>query len=129
MAENRKDATRRKWLELLREHRRDFEAPGSEEYWSPSLDCASRDELRSLQDAKLEVLTPFLYENSDFYRRRFDGLGLTPDDIKTVDDLAKWPPLDKKEMVEDLMAHPPWGTYTTHDDAIWEARGWTLFAT
>ena len=71
MDESRKDATRRKWLETLREYRRDFEAPGSQEYWSPSLDCASRDELRSIQDAKLAVLTPFLYENSDFYRRRF----------------------------------------------------------
>ena len=129
MAENKKDATREKWLETMREYRRDYEEPGSAEYWSPSLDCASRDELRSIQDAKLEVLTPFLYENSDFYRRRFERLGLTPGDIRCVDDLAKWPPLDKMEMVEDLMANPPWGTYTTHDDAIWEARGWALFAT
>ncbi|GIT54795.1 MAG: hypothetical protein Ct9H300mP16_19550 [Pseudomonadota bacterium] len=62
-------------------------------------------------------MTPFLYENSKFYRRGFDALGMTPHDIQSVDDLKKWPPVDKKEMVEDLMANPPWGTYTTHDDA------------
>src|SRR5487761_2499846 len=126
---DRAQATRRNWLETLDRHRRDFEQPGSAEYWSPSLDCASRDELRAIQDEKLAALTPFLYENSLFDRRRFDKLGLTPGDIRSVDDLVKWPPVDKKEMSEDLMANPPWGTYTTHDDEVWKERGWTLFPT
>jgi len=75
------------------------------------------------------VSTPFLYENSDFYKRRFDRLGLTPNDVKNVDDLIKWPPVDKLEMAEDLLANPPWGTYTTHSDEIWNDRGWSLFPT
>ncbi|MEE3288715.1 MAG: AMP-binding protein [Pseudomonadota bacterium] len=129
MPQDKKQVTRQSWLELLEAQRINFDAPGSQEFWSPARDCASRDELRALQDAKLKVLTPFLYENSDFYRRRFDALGLTPSDIQSVDDLSQWPPLDKKEMVEDLMANPPWGTYTTHDDALWNERGWSLFAT
>ena len=29
----RKQATRQKWLETLEKHRRDFEQPGSAEYW------------------------------------------------------------------------------------------------
>lgn len=129
MGEDRRAATRRVWLDVLDKYRRDFDGPGSDDYWSPSLDCASRDELRAIQDEKIAAVTPFLYENSAFYRRRFDGLGLTPDDIRTVDDLVKWPPIDKTEMAEDLMANPPWGTYTTHDDEIWNTRGWTLFPT
>jgi phenylacetate-CoA ligase len=126
---DRKESTRRAWLAVLEKYRRDFDEPGSAEYWSPSLDCAPRDELRAIQEEKLAALSPFLYENSRFYRNRFDRLGLTPDDIRTVDDLVKWPPIDKKEMAEDLMANPPWGTYTTHDDAMWAERGWTLFPT
>ena len=129
MSQDRKQATRQRWLELLQSHRADFDAAGSEQFWSPTRDCASRDELRALQNEKLKVLTPFLYENSDFYRHRFDSLRLTPADIQTVDDLLKWPPVDKKEMVEDLMANPPWGTYTTHNDALWNERGWSLFTT
>ena len=125
MSQDKKQLTRQRWLALLESQRIDFDGPGSEEFWSPARDCASRDELRALQDAKLKVLTPFLYENSDFYRRRFDALGLTPNDIQSVDDLSQWPPVDKKEMVEDLMANPPWGTYTTHDDALWNERGWS----
>jgi phenylacetate-CoA ligase len=129
LAEDRKTATRRRWLETLARFRRDEHAPGSDKYWSPSLDGASRDELRAIQDAKLAAAAPFLYENSPFYRRRFERLGLVPNDVSRVDDLAKWPVIDKREMMEDALAHPPWGTYTAHDDALWAERGWMVFGT
>ena len=45
-----------------------------------------------------------------------------------MDDLAKWPVVDKAEMMADVQAHPPFGTYTTHDDALWAERGWLLFS-
>lgn len=128
MAADRRVQTRKKWLETLANYQRDPDAPGSADYWSPSLDCASRDELISIQNAKLAELTPFLYENSDFYRRRFDRLGLAPTDVQTVDDLAKWPVVDKAEMMEDAAAHPPYGTYTTMDEDLWQTRGWMLFS-
>ncbi|MGH7400534.1 MAG: phenylacetate--CoA ligase family protein [Candidatus Rokuibacteriota bacterium] len=128
MRGDRPGRTRAAWLETLATYRRNPDGPGSADYWSPSLDCASRDELRAIQDAKLASLTPFLYENSAFYRRRFDRLGLAPTDIRAVDDLPKWPVVDKTEMMEDLKAAPPFGTYTTHDDALWAARGWMMFS-
>lgn len=128
MNDDRAATTRARWLETLATYRRDPDRPGSADYWSPSLDCASRDELRAIQDAKLAALTPFLYENSAFYRRRFDRLGLLPTDLRTVDDLPKWPVVDKTEMMEDLATAPPFGTYTTHDDALWAARGWMMFS-
>jgi phenylacetate-CoA ligase len=128
MSADRAERTRAAWLDTLARYRRDPDAPASADYWSPSLDYASRDELRAIQDAKLAVLTPFLYENSVFYRRRFDRLGLTPTDIRTVDDLPKWPVVDKAEMMADVTAAPPFGTYTTHDDALWGRRGWMMFS-
>jgi len=128
MSADRAARTRKYWLETLARYKRDPDGPRSADHWSPSLDCASRDELRSIQDAKLAALTPFLYENSAFYRRRFDRLGLLPTDLRTVDDLPKWPVVDKTEMMEDLQATPPFGTYTTHDDALWAARGWMMFS-
>ena len=97
MSKDRKPATRRAWLAMLDKYRRDFDAPGSAEYWLPLLETASRDELRAIQDEKLSVVSPFLYETSDFYRRRFDRLGLAPSDIATVDDPLEWPPIDKTE--------------------------------
>ncbi len=129
MSKNRAAATRRDYLAVLEQHRRNFSEPGSDAYWSPELETASRDKIRAIQDAKLEKLSPFLYENSAFYRRRFDAAGMIPDDIRRVEDLPKWKPVDKKEMVADLEANPPWGTYTTHDEEIWNSRGWTIFPT
>src|SRR5262250_1994822 len=105
MAGDRAERTRAHWLETLARFTRDADAPASRDHWSPSLDCASRDELRAIQDAKLAALTPFLYENSAFYRRRFDRLGLLPTDLRTVDDLLKWPVVDKREMMENALAH------------------------
>ncbi len=125
----RAEKTRAVWLETIERFRHDRDAPGSPLFWSPRLDTASRDEIRAIQDAKLAALTPFLYENSPFYRRRFDRLGLTPSDIRNVDDLtAKWPVVDKLEMAEDALAHPPYGTYTTMTDAVWAERGWMMFS-
>ena len=120
--------TRRRWLETLARYQRDPARPGAADYWSPTLDCAPRDELIAIQNAKLAASVPFLYENSAFYRRRFARLGMTPDDLRTVDDLPKWPVIDKAEMMADTLAHPPYGTFTCVDDAIWAERGWMLFA-
>lgn len=126
---DRKEATRRRWLEVLAEHRLDWDRAGSEHYWSPRLDTAPRAEIRHIQNTKLAAAVPFLYENSPFYRRRFERFGMTPDDIKSVDDLPKWPVVDKREMIEDALAHPPYGTYSAHDDALWAERGWMIFGT
>lgn len=126
---SRAEATRAAWLAVLERYCENRDAPGSERYWSPRLDTASRDEIRAIQDAKIAAVAPFLYENSEFYRRRFDRLGLAPGDLRGVDDLiAKWPVIDKAEMVEDAARHPPYGTYTAMSEAVWHERGWMMFA-
>ena len=122
------DRTRQAWLRTLDRHRRNVDAPANDGYWSPALETCSRDELIAIQNDKLKALTPFLYENSAFYRRRFDRLGLAPTDIRTVEDLEKWPVVDKSEMMEDATANPPYGTYSTIGEAEWAERGWMLFS-
>jgi hypothetical protein len=42
---DRAERTRAAWLDTLARYQRDADRPGSEAYWSPSLDCVSRDEL------------------------------------------------------------------------------------
>jgi phenylacetate-CoA ligase len=128
MASSRAEKTRAAWLAVLEKHKLDADRPGAKAMWSPRLDGASRDEITAIQNAKLAALTPFLYENSGFYRRRFDRLGLAPTDIRTIEDLPKWPVVDKREMMEDAQANPPYGTYSTMTDAVWAERGWMMFA-
>ncbi len=121
--------TRATWLAILEKFKHDPDHAADGEMWSPRLDGASRDELIAIQNEKLAAVTPFLYENSQFYRQRFDRLGLAPTDIAGVDDLAKWPVVDKSEMTLDVEANPPYGHYTTLPDEIWRRRGWMLFST
>ena len=128
MTSARSDQTRTTWLETLARHKRDVDGPVSEAYWSEALETCSRDQLISIQNDKLSALAPFLYENSAFYRARFDRLGLAPTDIASVDDLVKWPVIDKSEMMEDAEANPPYGTYSTIGEAEWADRGWMLFS-
>ncbi len=128
MNKDRQAETRINWLETLEKFRFDFDGPGSEKYWSPELDTISRDQLRVVQNEKIKAVAPFLYENSPFYRRRFDRLGLAPTDISSVDDLSKWPVVDKSEMMEDAAANPPYGTYSTMDSELWQQRGWMMFS-
>jgi len=125
---NRAEQTRTKWKEVLDNFHEERSEPTSDLYWSEK-DTWSRSRIREVQDTKLKALTPFLYENSAFYRRRFDKLGLAPTDIKTVDELtSKWPVVTKQEMMDDAIAHPPYGTYTTCGEDEWNDRGWMLFS-
>src|SRR5690554_6715783 len=108
----RAEETRRVWKSVLEKYYEDRGAPVNDRYWS-DMDLWSRDRIRAVQDEKIAAVAPFLYENSAFYRRRFDRLGLAPTDLRSVDDLvAQWPVVDKKEMMEDAVANPPYGTYT-----------------
>lgn len=125
----RAEKTRNDWLATLDKFKLDPDRAANPQMWSPRLDGASRDELVAIQNEKLRVVTPFLYENSGFYRDRFDRLGLTPDDISCLDDLAKWPVVDKAEMTADVEHNPPFGRYTTMGDDLWRKRGWMLFST
>ena len=127
---DRASSTRRIWLETMRRFQLDPDGPATESVWSPRLECCSRDELRSIQDRKLAALLPFLYENSAFYRRRFELLGLLPTDIRTVDDLqSRWPVVTKEEMAQDVTTAPPYGTYTTVSEQVWRDNGWMMFTT
>lgn len=59
-------------------------------------DNMTQEELFSVQTAKLRDLIDHCYHNVPFYRNMFDRLGLTPDDIRTRNDLVKLPVLTKQ---------------------------------
>ncbi|WP_138423366.1 phenylacetate--CoA ligase family protein [Maritimibacter alexandrii] len=124
----RADETRKTWKAVLETYHEDRSTPVTPEYWSEK-DTWSRDRIEAVQNEKIAAVAPFLYENSAFYRRRFDKLGVAPTDLKDGDSLiANWPIVTKQEMMEDATEHPPYGTYTTCSDEDWADRGWMLFS-
>ncbi|MCP1633399.1 phenylacetate--CoA ligase PaaK [Kerstersia gyiorum] len=55
------------------------------------IEIASRDELAALQLERMKWSLTHAYENSPFYRKRFDDAGVHPSDLKTLSDLSKFP--------------------------------------
>ncbi|MBM4340564.1 MAG: phenylacetate--CoA ligase family protein [Deltaproteobacteria bacterium] len=58
----------------------------------------SRDELKELQNEKLRLIIKHAYETVPYYRRLFEALKLSPDDIKTQGDLHKLPLLTREDI-------------------------------
>lgn len=61
------------------------------EYWNPLVERMPLDELEVIQEKKLKDLVNYVYQHSDFYKKRFDDFGVKPEDIKSLDDLKKLP--------------------------------------
>ena len=55
------------------------------------IEIASRDEIQALQLERMKWSLGHAYANSTFYRRNFDDAGVHPDDLTSLDDLAKFP--------------------------------------
>ncbi|MEU2232186.1 phenylacetate--CoA ligase PaaK [Streptomyces vietnamensis] len=73
-----------------------------------------REELATLQLERLRATLRHAYENVDFYRRSFDAAGLTPDDCRTLADLARFPFTAKS----DLRDHYPFGMFAVDQSRI-----------
>lgn len=58
----------------------------------------SKEEIINYQNKKLKKLINHVYENVPYYRNIFIKYGLTPESIKTVQDLQKLPILEKKDI-------------------------------
>lgn len=110
-------------------------------YYQPEIECASREEIRRIQSEGLVKQVKNVWDNVPMYRKRMEEKGLTPEDIKSVDDLHKLPFIEKDDLRNEypygLLARPlcecvriqsTSGTtgrrvvafYTQHDIDIWE---------
>ena len=69
-------------------------------YFQPEIETASLEEIRAIQSEKLVKQVKHVYENVEYYRNLMDEKGVTPDDIKSIDDLHKLPFLTKADLRE-----------------------------
>ena len=78
--------------------------------WNETMECMSRDEMRKLQSTRLKRVVERVYHNTPFYRKKMQELGITPDDIQSIDDIVKLPFTVKQNLRDnypfDLMAVP-----------------------
>ena len=112
-----------------------------ERYYQEEIECASRETIKAMQDEKLVKQVRHVWDSVPYYRKKMEEKGLTPDDIKSSEDLCKLPFLSKYDLREaypyGLMGVPvkdcvriqsTSGTtgkrvvafYTQHDIDLWE---------
>ena len=110
-----------------------------ERYWNP-VETAPIHEMKALQSLRLSQTVRHVYEHVPFYRKKFDEMGLKPENIQSIDDISKLPFTYKQDLrdnypyglfavpVEDLVRiHASSGTtgkqtvvgYTQNDIKIW----------
>ena len=78
------------------------------------IETASVDELRALQLERLRTSVRHAYDNVPHYRASFDASGVHPDDVKTLDDLAKLPFTAKA----DLRDNYPFGMFAVPREQV-----------
>lgn len=69
-------------------------------YYQPEIETASREEILRIQNEKIVKQVKHVYENVPYYKKLMDEKGVTPDDIKSVDDIKKLPFLTKNDLRE-----------------------------
>ena len=110
------------------------------QYYQKEIETASREEILEIQNRKLVKQVRHVYEHVPYYRKLMDEKGVTPEDIRSVEDVRKLPFLSKADLREaypyGLLAvdlkdcvriHSTSGTtgkrvvafYTQHDIDLW----------
>ncbi|OPY70337.1 MAG: Phenylacetate-coenzyme A ligase [Syntrophorhabdaceae bacterium PtaU1.Bin034] len=79
--------------------------------WRPELETLPREELEKLQLKHFRKQMKYVMEKSPFYRKKFTAAGVTPDDIKTMDDVRRVPFTTKQELLKSQEEHPIFGDF------------------
>ena len=78
-----------------------------EKYWNKDRETASREQINKWQLEGLQKTVRRVYDRVPLYRERMMAAGITPDDIKTLDDLCHLPFTSK----QDLRDTYPYGMF------------------
>ena len=76
-------------------------------YWEADKECMDREELEQLQLERLQSTLNRVYAHVPFYPKKFDALGITPEEIGSLSDLSRLPFTTK----EDVRGNYPYGLF------------------
>jgi len=82
--------------------------------WNETMECMSRDEMTKLQSIRLKRVVERVYHNNAFYRKKMQELGITPDDVQSIEDIVKLPFTVK----QDLRDNYPYGLLSSPVEEI-----------
>lgn len=83
-----------------------------DQIFNKKMETLSHSKIKDLQLKKLRETVHLVYEQVPFYQKKFKELGVTPDDIKTLDDVRKLPFTTKSDLRDNM----PFGMLCTSLD-------------
>jgi len=89
----------------------------SQRYWFPRAETMAPAEREGLLVRKLRAAVRWAWEHSPFYRGKWDAAGVHPDQLRTLEDLHRFPVVTKAELRREQTEHPPFGRYLCIDAA------------
>ncbi len=82
----------------------------AKKYFQPEIETMPVDQLKALQSERLVKQVKHVWDNVPYYRAKMEEKGITPDDIKGIEDLHKLPFVTKDDLREaypyGLLAKP-----------------------
>lgn len=71
-----------------------------ERYFQKDIECAPREQIIALQNEKIVKQVHHVWNSVPYYKKLMQDKGLTPDDIKGIEDIHKLPFISKKDLCE-----------------------------
>lgn len=93
--------------------------PGGKGMYNPEIETASRVQMEEWQLSSLKETVKNVYDNVDFYKKKFDELGIKPEAIKSMDDIVKLPFTIKKDFRDTY----PYGLFAVPLENITRIHG------
>ncbi|MBC7119264.1 MAG: phenylacetate--CoA ligase [Methanobacteriaceae archaeon] len=86
--------------------------------WNQKAECMDEEKRKEIQLKRLQDTVKRAYENVPYYHRRFNELGIEPEDIESLEDIKKLPFTTK----QDLREAYPFGMFAVPDEDIIEVH-------
>ena len=83
-------------------------------YYQKEIECASRNYLHAIQSARLIKMVDIAYNRVPFYKKKLDEAGISPADIRSIDDIPKLPFTVK----DDLRDNYPYGLFAVEPGEV-----------
>lgn len=88
-----------------------YRPPSDQRCWFPQRETMPAEQRDDLIVERIRELMAYAWDNSPFYRRKWDEAGVHPSAIRGLDDFEKVPVVRKEELRADQAEHEPFGSY------------------
>ena len=83
--------------------------PSNQKFWDEKLETQTRAEWDALKLQLLKAHLQHAYDHSPYYRDSFAAAGVRPDQVKSLDDIRRFPFVNKHVLRDRQLAVPPFG--------------------